>query len=260
MLALVLLAGTLFLAVTMVLAWLVYTVATLRSEVAYISEVNKVIDHVNALAHGVQQAHYRSTTRIDRADALAAAANEKGVEVDSRVDTLLDRINEQATKARRNSDKIDEVEAAADGAAANTQINTDAVGQQGARITDLEGEMGGLVSTEDLDERLGAYVRTDDLPDQDLGGYAKWTDFDERDVTTKSLRSGALELTGDSAEQIGTLTYDGEGLTLVSGIGNPATRIGPSSLAFGANSLSIDEDGDLSYCKGAAPCQKLQTA
>eukprot|EP00873_Tetraselmis_striata_P043851 jgi/Tetstr1/464115/TSEL_008920.t1 len=259
MLALVLLAGTLFLAVTMVLAWLVYTVATLRSEVAYISELNKVIDHVNALAHGVQQAHYRSTTRIDRADALAAAANEKGVEMDGRVDSLLSRINAQASKTRRNKDALDEVEATVGGVSTNTSTNTSAIGEHGVRLVELESSLTGLVANDDLEERLNNYVRSDELPDQDLGGYAKWSDFDEANLTTNSLRSGAIELTGPDSSETGTLTYSGDGITVVTGQGSPATKIGSSSLEFGANALRIDAEGDLAYCKGGAGCQKIQT-
>lgn len=259
MLALILLAGTLFLAVTMVLAWLVYTVATLRSEVAYISELNKVIDHVNALAHGVQQAHYRSTTRIDRAGALASAANEKGVEVDARVDTLLRRINTQASKTRRNKDAIDELEVAVGGASTNTETNTGTIGQHGVRLVDLETSITGLVKNDDLNERLDQYVRSDELPEHDLDGYAKWSDFDEANLSLNSLQSGAIELKGPDANETGTLTYTGDGIAVVTGMGNPATKIGANSLEFGANALRVDGDGDLAYCKGGVGCQKIQT-
>lgn len=258
MLALILLAGTLFLAVTMVLAWLVYTVATLRSEVAYISELNKVIDHVNALAHGVQQAHYRSTTRIDRSDALASAANKKGIEVDARVDSLLTRINTQATKTRRNKDAINEMEASVDNAATNTELNTGSLGNHGVRLVELESSLTGLVRDEDLDERLDQYVRAEDLPEQELDGYAKWTDFKQANLSTNSLRSGAIELIDADSSETGTLTYTGDGVAVVTGQGNPATKIGPDSLQFGTNALRIDPDGDLAYCKGGVDCQKVQ--
>jgi hypothetical protein len=261
MIALVLLAGVLLLAMTMVIAWLVYTVATLRSEVAYVSEINKVIDHVNALAHGVQHAHYRSTTRIDRADALAAAANEKGVEVDSRVDSLLTRIDEQATQTRRNKERIEGAETAIGGVATNSETNTTVLGDHGVRLVDIESSLTGLVQDDELNSRLSQYVRADQLPEINLDGYAKWSDFDDRNLTTNSLRSGAIELTGPGAggERVGTLTYSGDGITIVSGQGQPATKIGPASLEFGKNALRIDADGDLAYCKGGVRCDKIQT-
>jgi hypothetical protein len=94
-----------------------------------------------------------------------------------------------------------------------------------------------------------------------MGGYAKWSEFEDQDITINSLRSGAIELEGEGPDETGTLTYDGSGLTLVSGGGDLATKIGPDSLEFGANALRIDEDGDIAYCKGGAGgCQKLQTA
>eukprot|EP00873_Tetraselmis_striata_P033790 jgi/Tetstr1/454054/TSEL_040973.t1 len=261
MLALVILAGALFLAVTMVIAWLVYTVATLRSEVAYISEVNKVIDHVNAIAHGVQQAHYRSTTRIDRADALAAAANERGVELDSRVDTVLARINSNASTARRNKDKLDEVEVAVDGVSTAALANTSALGDHGVRLVDLESSITGLMGTDELDGRLEKYVLAADLPpEQDLNGYARWSDFDQANLTTNSLRSGAVELRGPDPSDSGSITYTGDGIAMVTGIGNQPTKISSNSLEFGANALRIDGDGDLAYCKAGMGCEKVQTA
>ena len=256
MLTLVLLGGTLFLAVTMVLAWLVYTVATLRSEAAYISEVNKVIDHVNALTHNVQQAHFRTTTRIDRADSLAASANEKGVEIDARVDGLLDRINSQASRARRAGEKIDEVEAAAGAAGSNTEANTGLIGQHDGRLVDIESKLTGLVSDDELNQRLANYVQSGDVPEADLSGYARLSDLEDG-LSTRSMRSGALELTDGDAGRAASLTYNGDELQLVTGVGQAPTSIGANSLRFGANSLRVSPEGDLEYCKQGRPCQAI---
>ena len=207
----------------------------------------------------MRQAEYRSSARIDQADSLAHAANSKGVELDSRVDALLGRLDAQATKSRRNGDKIEEVRVTADVAADGSRLNAEDIGGHAERLAAAESALSKAVSDEDLSERLGAYVRTDDLPDQDMAGYARWSDFEGRDVATKTLRSGVLELTGDDPDAAATLTHDGGRLTLVSGIGNPPTRIAPDGIEFGGNALRIDEDGDVAYCKGGSGgCRKIQ--
>jgi hypothetical protein len=52
MLALILIGAAVVLALVIVVAWLVHSVSKLKTEAAYVSELNKIIDHVNSLSHG----------------------------------------------------------------------------------------------------------------------------------------------------------------------------------------------------------------
>ena len=217
MLALVLLAGTLALAVTVLLAWLTYTVATLLSKVAYLSELKSLKNSFGALAHGVQQAHYRATTGIDRASSLAEAANEKGVEVDARVDAMLRRVNRNSTKARRNENKIADVEAVAEVAASGVATNDEAIGGHDERIQDMSDRASGYLTSDALEDALGVYSFVG------KNALSALVDLDAGTLAAQSLTLASGDEEGTAKR---SLKLDGQGnLQLCSAGEGPCSRV-----------------------------------
>lgn len=251
---LIVILATVMLLYTMVIAWLVYTVATMRADVAYISEVNKVIKHINALDHRMQEAHQRSGTKIDRVASQAEAANAKTVEMDSKVDTVVSRLNDQATKIRRNTSDVTVLDSQIHAVESNTVSNTDSIGEHGVRLVDVESAVTGRISGEELNDRLHEYVSKDELPDMNLSEYAKWEDLEGANLQPRSIRSKVLELSSDDDSSAVTLTYGDDGM------GNKVTRMTGHGVGFGDRSLRIDDEGDLSFCAPASGCQKVQMA
>lgn len=191
MLSLVMLGGALTLALLIVLAWLVYSVSLLRTDAAYISELNKVIEHVNTISHGVQQAHARSTTRIEDTEVIATSAKTKGTATEVRVAALDGRVQTLATDTQR----ID---------ASATQAKTSADAAK-LRVDQLDAS---LTARPTLDYVSQNYLLKAEFPDQ--SGYAKWADMKDRDVTTSSLDTKSLGLVSATNVNVkGSMKLDG---------------------------------------------------
>ena len=65
MLVVGLMAATALILLTMVLAWSVYSLASLKKHMVYVDELNGVVEQLNALTYAIHRAHMRNTQRLD---------------------------------------------------------------------------------------------------------------------------------------------------------------------------------------------------
>lgn len=191
MLALVLLGAAVVLTLAIVVAWLVHSVSKLKTEAAYVSELNKIIDHVNSLSHGVQQAHVRSTTRLEQTEGVAA----KGAAAEVKVTELTGKVNTIKQTADAAKLKADEI---------------------GTSLTKVP----------TFDHLSTNYLLKADLPDPSEEGYAKWDEFETRDVSTRTLSTSSINLT---------------------------------SAQNAKGTIKIDDVNGLVYCAQSDQCKKVQT-
>lgn len=202
MLALILLGTAVVLALVIVVAWLVHSVSKLKTEAAYVSELNKIIDHVNSLSHGVQQAHVRSTTRLEQTEGVATTANAKGAAAEVKVTELTGKITAIDTNLAQTKQTADAAKLKAD------QLGTS------------------LTKVPTFDHLSTNYLLKADIPDPSEEGFAKWDEFETRDLATRTISAQSLSLT---------------------------------SAQNAKGTLKIDDVNGLVYCAQSDQCKKVQT-
>ena len=198
MLALILLGAAFVLALAIVVAWLVHSVSKLKTEAAYVSELNKIIDHVNSLSHGVQQAHVRSTTRLEQTEGVAA----KGAAAEVKVTELTGKLTAIDTNLAQTKQTADAAKLKAD------QLGTS------------------LTKVPTFDHLSTNYLLKADIPDPTEEGFAKWDDFETRDLATRTLSTTSINLT---------------------------------SAQNAKGTLKVDDVNGLVYCAQSDQCKKVQT-
>nr|WRJ69720.1 hypothetical protein TetV2_00271 [Oceanusvirus sp.] len=258
MLVLAAIGGIVMLLFTAVLAYVTYTVAVMKSEMVYVTELNKIINEVNSLSYDVHKANERIATRIDNTQTSAQSANSKNVEIDSRIDALLDRI---AATERDIASVEDATEDNANDIIVNTEMietNKNDLGTHGTDISNLLTATADVVDSGLLSKRIqeseeSVKADTDDkyvrIPELET----KFSDLNTNGFQTSSLRTNALTLADNNGSGFASLTFDSSdnAMSLVSESGNQNVKLGPGGLMLNGALLKVDNSGtnpSLQFC------------
>jgi hypothetical protein len=89
---------------TMVLAWAVYSISTLKKQMVYIDELNSVVEQLNALTYAIHRAHMRSAKRIDSAKSEIGSVDKKRADLEGAMVTLRENVRSIGDSVRTNYD------------------------------------------------------------------------------------------------------------------------------------------------------------
>ncbi|AUF82255.1 hypothetical protein TetV_163 [Tetraselmis virus 1] len=262
MLAVVLIGGTILLLFAMILAWVTYTVAVIRKDMAYIGELNKIVDHVNTLAYEIHQAHERTSTRVNRAETTAQGANSDNVELHSRLDSLNSKITDYETAISEANNRIDDVNN-------SVIVNTEEIQNNLSTIQahdDQFGEMATLVASTVTDDSLESRIEAAMANmDSNLANFASKTDVENSvaelgDNMMNGIATNALELNDVDGTGSASLRYDGSdnSVNLVIGSGDPSVKIQDGGIVMNGGILKVDPTSkELQYCQSMGVCSPV---
>jgi uncharacterized protein YoxC len=278
--ALALLLAAAMVAVAGVLGWTVYKLAEVRRDKASADSVNRVIDHLNSLSHGVHRSHRRAERRLDKAEGDVRTANENDVSIQARLDSLAERVESANASADTAVATSTAVSDSITGLSDEARMTTERVGENLSRIAQVETDLT-LANTEvgtlrtDLIE-----VRSLAEAAPDTATYATWTDMADRELRARSItldgagEGGVVDAEDVRARQYGLKSEAGG--SAVSGYiraaaaggmqfvpdGQPVSELsatlGSSGIRWGINELRVAPDGALQYCQGSS-CERVAT-
>ena len=111
MLVAALIASAIVIIITCVLAWTVYKLAEVRQEKASNKDLNRVIDHLNSLSHGIHLANLRAEQRLDSTEGDVREARDAEADLRSKLDELEGDVRAAVVKATQASEDADVVTA-----------------------------------------------------------------------------------------------------------------------------------------------------
>ena len=282
--AVALLISAVFLILVAILGWTVYKLAEVRRDKASTDDLNRVIDHLNSLSHGVHRSHLRAEKRLDKAEGDVRTANATDVGIQARLDRLAERVEKSVGSADEALSTSAAVKDSLTGLSEESKLTSDRVGSNLAKLSKLETDL--TMSNTDIGQ-----IRTDLIEVRALAGaspdsetYATWSAMEERDVRAKSItldgagESGFVDTRDVKAVQYGLKKFsggpvsgyiraaDGGGMQYVPEGGGPdgvggqaAATLGSSGIRWGTNELKVAGDGSLQYCRGSS-CARVSVA
>lgn len=111
MLVAALIASAIVIIITCVLAWTVYKLAEVRQEKASNKDLNRVIDHLNSLSHGIHLANLRAEQRLDSTEGDVREARDAEADLRAKLDELEGDVRAAVVKATKASEDADVVTA-----------------------------------------------------------------------------------------------------------------------------------------------------
>lgn len=262
-----LLLSTVLIVIAGILGWAVYKLAEVRRDMASTDDLNRVIDHLNSLSHGVHRSHQRSEQRIEKTEGDVRSANETGVTIKTKLDSLAASLKSIASSAENAEATGARLGASVAGLGKETEFvradvakHENMLSSANRDITDTKGRVQAVARS---------IVPIKALADSFPTTYAKWNDFAGRDLVTKSITlkgppgttGGKVDAKGVSADRydfkqngsvvghVGT-TADGKSMQFVSG-GAPVAEVSGSGIRWGTSELKVDrrDGGNLKYCQ-----------
>jgi hypothetical protein len=109
MLVAALIASAIVIIIACVLAWTVYKVAEVRKDKASNKDLNRVIDHLNSLSHGIHLANLRAEQRLDSTEGDVRQARDADATLRAKLDELEDDVRAATVKATKASGDADAV-------------------------------------------------------------------------------------------------------------------------------------------------------
>ena len=99
MFVVILLAAVSMILMAMVLAWAVYSIATVKKQMVYIDELNAVVEQLNALTYAIHRAYMRNTRRIDATKTALGSTEAKRADLEAKLLELRDNVSRVAADA-----------------------------------------------------------------------------------------------------------------------------------------------------------------
>lgn len=254
-----LLVSAFLVAILGVLGWSVYKVSEVRRDKASIDDLNRVIDHLNSLSHGVHASHLRAEKRIDKTEGTLRSAGETDTTIQSRLDALAKQLGDvaktaDAAKATGGTLGATVDKLGSDSTALRTDLGT-ASASIGTVKTQLQGTDKALAETNDSLKTVRS------LSDAFPSTYARWDAFAEKDLSAKSITvAGEMSanrygLKGGGGSVVGHIrtNNDGSAMQFLRG-DTPLTELSGSGIKWGSSELKVAPGSSgsgqaLQYCQ-----------
>jgi hypothetical protein len=250
-----------------VLGWSVYKLAEVRRDKASIDDLNRVIDHLNSLSHGVHRSHIRAEKRIDKNEGALKSAGEVDTTIQSRLDVLAKQLAEAAATANA---------AKATGTTLGTTV-TDLGASLRKDLGDASTAIGGVSSRlQSTDKTLAAtnstlaatnetLVPIKALADSIPSAYARWDAPGTRNLSAsavsfdsgaaKKMRADRFGLNGKGGAEVGYIkaNEDGSAMQFLRG-SSLVSELSGSGIRWGTSELKVVPSG----AGGAGAAKTLQ--
>ena len=223
-----LLVSAVVLVIVAILGWAVYKLAEIRRDKASIDDLNRVIDHLNSLSHGVHSSQRRAERRLDDAEGDVRSANQDNVALRASLDAMSLRL-----------DRVGEV---SDGAMSEVHGLSNAVSNLDWSNTSL------LENVRELQDASET--------------YATWSNINEGDLNSRSMNVQGHVSAEEYRFGVDKIKIKGDesGLTLIGPDEEDSdVKITTSGISWGSRGLGIMENGSLEYCDYDG-CTKILTS